>query len=1061
MLGKLHLLNEWRVMRRHPMIWVALIAITLFSAAVVRGSPVDPGEGADAALLWLNVLFPMFMLPFFAGALAPIFYLREIDHDMTEIVGSYPMTTRAWLTMRVGSFTLLMLFASLLSQLLYVALLLPDHPGEGPTLLANALKWLIVLHVPTCLLWASVLAWVASRKANSGLIYFTAGMLWLGYNGVATLAGSSMIAGSFVPFEPLRQIMLLLDPYAGTTLMGAVPENGLLKSREINLVVGRLFWLGVIFFLLRSIRTVPMLAERKQPKAKVVNGLAPANNGWPSHVGIHLRFVVRDKVFPLLILGWLFALLPETISGMDWVEPFSRVEPDSRDALNRVVWDVVVGAGALLLLYIADRVCRLYSGTRMHELYAATPHRPFWLVTVQLASILLVALFFMVLAGLVVLGAQLALQSPIQPAEYGRQLSLTFIRLAIFGSLYVALHGLIRQRFLANLAGLFVIVCGFSSLLPTMKLYHPLWRPVGTPLAAPDHYWGFGESLSGHWQFVAFWVAVGVALLLAAVARHHRTLPFMQKRLSSTFRHPAMAIAAVASGAAAVQGVSIDRTLRAENALSSPDQRYAWRAAYERGYTHWADVAQPDVEAINTRVDFSPSEQRVRLRADLILLNRTDEMISNVLVGRNQYDAGNTLLTMTNSTVAERDEIAGQTVFALDRPLAPGERATLKVDVTVAQSNLSSPAFPMVLRPGFNSLPAYQLLPFVGFKRELVLRDPINRNEQALPEIAITPPSQLADNTSYPIASDLLMLDTIVTTEAGHYALGQGKLLRQWKEGARSAFHYRTEQPIRAMPAFFSVPWQPQRWTEGATTLQIFGLAKVEDDNSNVLGMRDMFTFLGSQVAPYRGSTLSLLAIPDIGPTGYALPQIVQVSHKFAFRAQPTSDAGFSHVYRRSAHEAAHQWFGHLIGHGVPEDRAFLIESLAKYAELVVIERRFGREAMEALVSYENDRYRQARLDLSARVLPLIDGEEVFDQYSRATLAFACLRQKVGDDAITGALRALVIVSENDGVAVKSRDFVKALVAASPSDEAVIKAMFLGTAPLNDALSSVGCHLKG
>ena len=88
--------NEARVLRRHPMIWAAIAGVVLFSAAAVRGAPTESEGGAAAALLWLNILFPMFMLPFFAGALAPIFYLREVNHQMEEIVGSYPMTPRSW-----------------------------------------------------------------------------------------------------------------------------------------------------------------------------------------------------------------------------------------------------------------------------------------------------------------------------------------------------------------------------------------------------------------------------------------------------------------------------------------------------------------------------------------------------------------------------------------------------------------------------------------------------------------------------------------------------------------------------------------------------------------------------------------------------------------------------------------------------------------------------------------------------------------------------------------------------------------------------------------------------
>ncbi len=1048
--------NEWRVLRGHPMIWVAIIAAILAGVAAIRGSPTDPREGTGPVLLWLNILFPMFILPFLAGALAPIFFLREIDHDLTEIVGSYPVTARRWLTVRVAAFTCVMMLAVLLSQLVNVAVLLRHEPGQGIGLFLDMFQWLIVLQLPNCLLWASILAWVAAKKASAGVIYLCAAVLWLGYLLLATMAGSPMIAASFAPHEELRHAMFLLDPYGGMPLMSAVPETALVASRDANVIANRIIWLASIVVLLRSIKTIPMLAERKAGRAGVAK--LPRKRALPSHVGIHLRYVARDKVFALLVVAWIALILPEVMGGMDWVEPYSRVAPDSRDALNRVVWDAILGAGLLTLLYTADRVCRLYSGTKMQELYAATPHRPGRLVAVQLTSVWLVALWFVALAGLTVLVAQLAMQSPVQPAEYGRQLGLTLSRFALFAVIFVATHALFRRRLVANLVGLLVMVLSLSPLLPLMNLTHPLWRPLATTLSAPDHYWGFGGSEVGHWQFSLFWAAIAIGLFLLGIARHHRTLPFVHVRQSAV-RHPATAMAIAAFAVAGVQGLSLDRTLRGEGALTGPSQRHAWRAAYETHYAQWADVAQPEVEEIKARVDFFPGEQRASMHAELVLLNRSRQPISRVLVGRNQIESANDRIEMQGATVASRDEDVGQSVFALDRPLAPGERITLQVDLSVFQSNLSQPTFPFVLRQDFSSLPAFLLLPMVGYRHDLVLRDPANREEYGLPPLDTTPPSALGAGAFASRFGEQVMIDTVVTSDSGHTAVGQGRLVRQWEEDGRNAFHYRTEAPVRAMPAYFSVPWQPQRFAHGNTDLEIYGPATVKDNDFNRLGVRDTLDFLGKEIAPYRGGRLALIAIPEIGPTGFALPQIIQVSHRFAFRAMAEEDAGFSQVYRRAAHETAHQWFGHRIGYGVLEERAFLVESLAKYAELVLVERRFGKRAANALVDYERSRYREAGGDRDQPVTPLIDAEANFDQYSRATIVFACVRAKIGDAPILEALRQSVRRSDETAIPATSLKVAGAIIAkAAHSDRRDIERLLLGSEPVLPLLTELKCQ---
>ena len=125
----------------------------------------------------------------------------------------------------------------------------------------------------------------------------------------------------------------------------------------------------------------------------------------------------------------------------------------------------------------------------------------------------------------------------------------------------------------------------------------------------------------------------------------------------------------------------------------------------------------------------------------------------------------------------------------------------------------------------------------------------------------------------------------------------------------------------------------------------------------------------------------------------------------------------------------------------MPEERAFLTESLAKYAELVMIERRYGRKAMRALVEYERERYRQERIDPERPVLPLIDADDGPDMYSRATLVFACLRARVGDDRIVQALRQSIDAQASD-TPTRSIDFVRQLSALAPQMRAVPSLVF-------------------
>lgn len=1047
--------NEWRLVGRHPLTWAAIVGGTLFSAMVVKGSPADPADGAGAALRWLNLFLPMFVLPFVAGALAPIIYLREVSHEMDGIVGSYPLPLRRWLAMRAGSLFLLLMLVCLLAEISFVVTLHGAFPGQLANLATNALGWLFLIHCTTCLAWASALALIACRFPSSGVLYVSAAAGWLGYLTIATLTGTPMIAGSFVAFAPLKQAMLVIDPYAATALLTPMADHGLLRSRVFDVTAGRVIWLAFSIFLLGRIAAVPALRERAARPSRWTMRGSSARLAGP--VSLHLRFVTRDKVFLLLVIGWVVMLLPEVLSGADYVEPFAIVVPDSRDALNRVMWDMVGSIGPVLLLYFADRICRLYSATRMAELYAATPQRPAALIGVQLVSMWLIAAGFVALAGLSVLAAQLAAGSPIQVAEYGAQLGLVLSRLLIFAALFVAVHGLLRSRIAANLAAAALVALGSATVASALGFNHPLARPLATPLSAPDAVWGYGGSLSAHWQLTAFWSAVALAALLLANVWHHRTLPFAQRRAAQALKRPATVGAIAMLAFVAILGTRIDATLRAEGALVTSTGRDAWRAQYERRFGAWQGRAQPAVEAIRSRVDFYPVEQRVRLESAMTLVNRTDAPIARLLIGRNLRDPGAGAMRLDGATIESRDAQTGQAIYRLARPLEPGARTTLRFTLALSQSGLSAAAAPVVLREGFSALPINELLPVVGFEPRFLLRDAQARREQGLPPLATTPPSRLPAPRAGALRDDLVMLDSIVSTAAGQQVIAQDDRVAAWRAGGRSFVRFTTPMPIRNMPAFFSVPWHPASYAVGSKRIELFAPRPVAASHPTILGAADTLAWLDRSIGSYPGQTLNIVATPEIGLTGYALPQIVELSDRFAFRAVGGPDAEFSQAYRRAAHETSHQWFGHLLGHGLPEERAFMVESLAKYAELVMVERRYGKKAMRALVAYERERYREQRIDPAPPVVPLVDADDGPDMYSRATLAFACLRARVGDDRIIEALRQ-AIEAQAGGKPVRSIDFVDRLTAlAPPKARSAVTLLLLGTDPVKKALSISGC----
>ena len=79
------------------------------------------------------------------------------------------------------------------------------------------------------------------------------------------------------------------------------------------------------------------------------------------------------------------------------------------------------------------------------------------------------------------------------------------------------------------------------------------------------------------------------------------------------------------------------------------------------------------------------------------------------------------------------------------------------------------------------------------------------------------------------------------------------------------------------------------------------------------------------------------------GDYAQSYPNTVPYSEGIGFIAH-VRDADLDYPYFVTAHEVAHQWWGHQVLGAAVQGESMLSESLAEYSALMVMERRYGRE---------------------------------------------------------------------------------------------------------------------
>jgi len=110
-----------------------------------------------------------------------------------------------------------------------------------------------------------------------------------------------------------------------------------------------------------------------------------------------------------------------------------------------------------------------------------------------------------------------------------------------------------------------------------------------------------------------------------------------------------------------------------------------------------------------------------------------------------------------------------------------------------------------------------------------------------------------------------------------------------------------------------------------------------------------------------------------------------------------------------TAHEIAHQWWGHQVVSSKQQGGTFIIESLSQYSALLVMERLYGPEHMRRFLKYELDRYLRSRGGDVRGELPLARVEnQQYIHYQKGALALWWLKEVVGAPAVNRALSSFV-----------------------------------------------------
>ncbi len=911
-----------------------------------------------------------------------------------------------------------------------------------------------------------------------------------GYLGSVLLVFMGFFVASLLLFR--RGLGTLLDPIGirfvvedVAHLWTTAEKNGRLLAPEGVVLTNRLVWLGVALGLLALTHLRFRFAHRAEgggrwrrargrdahaPPPTRVAVAAPAPAALPrvtlaDDFALHARqtLAVAGDSLRAMARGWaglgLLVVVPllTVVVLLDQMVAYDApLLPTTGQILKELTgplsselsrWVIV----PLLTVFFAGELVWRERDARLSEIGDAVPV-PEWvpLAGKLLGLALLLATLMACLAAAGMLAQTILGYRNFEPGLYAAVLlGLQLPEYLLFAVLAVAVHVLVNQKYVGHLVAIVVYVV--LALAPMFGIEHDLLLYGAGPWWSYTAMRGLGPYVAPWLWFKLYWAAW--ALLLAVGARllwpRGREGGVAARLRLARRRATRATVATAATAGALVLGLGgfVFYNTNVRHEYLSPDAQAERRAEYERRYARYARAPQPRLTHAALRVEIHPRQREVQIGGSYRLVNRSGAAIDTVHVATPRAVETRALTFDRPAARVLLDERLGHSIYALARPLQPGDSLRLDFRVRVERRGFREGGTDVSVVPNGTYF-TQDWLPAIGYQRGRELLTPGDRREHGLADRPVIPSLSDAEARRGRDGGGGVVLQAVVGTDADQVAVAPGALRRTWVDsatgvGPRRYFEYATDGPIGDEWLFASARYavRQERWEDPsarsgrrpagsgrAVAIRVHHhpahTAHLDRWVRSIRASLDEYT---AQYGPYRYDHLTVLEVPGDGVGAHADASMITHGEGITLLRPREGPQGLDVPFAIVAHEMAHQW---TIPVAFVEGAPVLSEGVAWYQAMLVVERAKGAAQLRRLLSWMRQPYPIAPI---RRGEPLLRGLDPYMSYRRGPFALYALNQYVGADAVNGALRRLVETHRRAGAPpATTLDLYRELQAATP-----------------------------
>jgi ABC-2 type transport system permease protein len=1038
---------EIRYRSKRPATYIYFLILFLMCFLAVTTDTVGIGggvgqvkENAPITIATMMMIMSVFSC-LITSAVMGVAILRDFEHQTESMLFTTPITKGDYLFGRfIGSFLVLIF---ILSGMMFGFLLGDLMPWrEADKLLSyditSYFRPFFLLVLPGAFATAALFfgSGAISRKM---LVIYTQGML---------LLVMYISAINFASDLEYKELVAVLDPFAFTT-MNVETEYWTIAEQNQNsiglqglLLTNRLLWfgIGILFMVITyfsfSFNVVRTSLFKKKAavdesydyaEARTKIPLVNRQKGFFTHVNqliiqtvFYTKLVFKELPFQgILFAGILLTFLDSFYLGTSLYD--TEAYPTTYSVIE-LLGEFDLFFLILIVFYSAELVWK-ERAVKFDSIIDSMPVPDFiGLVSKFLAMVMI---FLLLLTLLMLTGIAIQTAYGYYDYEIGQYITSLFFHemswLLLFTLLAFFIQTLVNNKFLGiALMVVFFITVG---LLDTWGLEHRMFEFGSTGMGTYSDMNSYGHYTTPFGWFNLYWFGLATFFFGLAVFFSVRGTETALKHRWNIgklrFTKPLMIFSFSGIIIFMLSGGVIFYNTNMLNEYRNSDAGEALQADYEKTLKatyEWAP--QPKIKTVKLNLDIYPHDRSFHINGHYSLINKTNAPLEEIYVQLSANDDMeiSQLAFDRETTVNEDYKRFKFFIYSLNSPLAPGDSVIMTFDgdfVTTGFKEGGSVTQIVFNGTFFNN----SFFPSIGYDTGFELAGDDTRKDNDLPEKERQLPRSSKIGTSMSFfgpTSDGIDFDITMSTSSDQIAIAPGYLQKEWLEDARRYFHYRMDIPMVNFYSMMSANYEVKRdaWISPKgqeVDLEIYYHEGHEYNLERMMSaMKTSFDYFSSNFSPYQYRQMRIMEFPRYSSFAQSFANTVPYSEGIGFILD-VGEEDIDIAFYVTAHEMAHQWWGHQLRPANTQGGAMLSETLSQYSALMVMKHTYPTEQMQKFLKEELDRYLRGRSVEQKKEMPIeLVESQGYIHYRKGSLLMYALQDYIGEDSVNAALQRLI-----------------------------------------------------